>query len=422
MPAPGWSLGRRLAGRILVATGLAWVLVLAAGLAVMWHEMREVADKALTAEASHVAIWLAGDGEPPEAGGTATVRMRVGRPGAAPTEAPWPPLARDGAQEIDGWSVVRVTAPSGLWVEIGQEVALRRREFWEAARVWLIMTVPLLGLLLLVSVRTVRSALGPVATFAAAMDARRASDLSPLPDAGLPEELRPIPRALARYLSRIEALLGAERDFSANAAHELRTPLSVAAAQAQLLVEGRGGPKAAEAVRAAVGRLATTVDRLLELARAEAGTGRIGDRCDVLRVLRLLAAEAPPGRVRLDDADREALDVAADADAAELVFGNLLRNAVQHGTGPVRVTVGEGPSVEIANPVGPGAAFRPGRFARRPGSAGSGLGLAIAAATAERLGWELGFAIRDGVATARVSFPEAGLARGRAAAGPPRDA
>lgn len=412
MPASRWSLGRRLAGRMLIATGLAWGLVLAAGLAVMWHEMREIADNVLTAEARFVADSLAQGGAPPEPRETGAVRMRVSRPGAVPTEAPWPPLARDGAREIDGWSVVRVTAPTGLSVEIGQEVALRRHEFWEAARVWLFMTVPLLGLLLVVAVRTVRSALAPVATFAAAMDARRASDLSPLPDAGLPEELRPIPRALNRYLSRIEALLAAERDFSANAAHELRTPLSVAAAQAQLLVDGRGGPKAAEAVRAAVGRLATTVDRLLVLARAEAGIGRTGDRCDVLRVLRLLAAEAPPGMVRLDDGDREAVEVAADADAAELVFGNLLRNAWQHGTGPVRVTVrgtaGGGPSVEIANPVGPGAAFRHGRFARGPGSAGSGLGLAIAAATAERLGWELGLTMRDGMATARVRLPEAG--------------
>ena len=68
----------------------------------------------------------------------------------------------------------------------------------------------------------------------------------------------------------------------------------------------------------------------------------------------------------------------ADADAVALLLGNLLRNACEHGSGPVRVRVGPGATVEMANPVVPGAAFVEGRFASGPGSAGSGLGLAIA--------------------------------------------
>lgn len=155
---------------------------------------------------------------------------------------------------------------------------------------------------------------------------------------------------------------------------------------------------------ASVGRLAATVERLLDLARAEAGTVRPGETCDVVRVLRLLVAEAPAEQVLLDDGDVEEMAVTADTDSVALLLGNLLRNAREHGTGPVRVTLGPGATVAIANPVAPGAAFLVGRFATGAGSRGSGLGLAIARATANRFGWCLSLAIADGGATARVAF------------------
>jgi two-component system OmpR family sensor kinase len=413
-----WSLRRRLAGRILAATTIVWCLVLAAGLAVMKHEMREAAHEALQAQAQFVASLLeragpSADSDPADSDAAGplkseTVRMRAQFPGGPAGEAPWPALSADGVREVAGWLVARTTTPAGLAVELGRPLTLRSQEFWEAARVWLAMTVPLLAVLLLVVVRTLSGALAPVATFVAELDQRRASDLSSMQAEGLPEELRPIPRALDRYLVRIEGLLAAERDFSANAAHELRTPLAVAAAQAQIIAEGRGGPRAARAVVAAVAKVTALVERLLELARAEAGIGREGDRCDLLRVLRLLIADLPGCAILLDDGDLEVIEVAADPDAVALVLGNLLRNACEHGMGPVRVTVGPAPSVEIANPVAPGSAFREGRFARGAGSRGSGLGLGIARTTVDRLGWELDLVIRDGAAIARVNFPGCG--------------
>lgn len=401
----GWSLGGRLARRILLVVGVAWCGILAAGLAVMWHEMGEIADEALVTQAQSLA-GLAGAGRPAATSleGARGIRVRVIAPGEAPPAAPWPPLDADGRRTLGAWTVVRATAPSGAVVEVGRGGEHQRKEFWEAARVWLLATVPLLGLLLVVVVWSVRSALAPVTAFAAAMDGRRAADLSPMPNAELPAELLPIPRALDRYLARIEALLQAEREFSANAAHELRTPLAVASAQAQLIAEGRAGPEAAGAVVAAIGRLTATVERLLELARAEAGASRPGEHCDLVRVLRLIVADAPAGEVRFDDGDIEAFEVAADADSVALLLGNLLRNARAHGTGPVRVTLRPGGAVTIANPVAPGAAFVEGRFATGPGSRGSGLGLAIARATANRFGWGLALAVADGMATARVSF------------------
>ncbi|TPE50144.1 histidine kinase dimerization/phospho-acceptor domain-containing protein [Amaricoccus solimangrovi] len=398
----GWSLGGRLARRILIGAGLVWTIVLGVALAVMWHEMGEFADDALGLKA-RVALAALERGIPPEPEDDET-RARLERPGAAATPAPWPPLAADGFAEVGGWAVARRSGPDGFAVEIGQTLGERRDDFLEAARVWLLLTVPLLLTLGPLVVLTVRGAMAPVVGFAAGMERRRASDLSPTPEAGLPVELLPIPRALNRYLSRIDGLLRSERAFSANAAHEIRTPLAVVAAEARLIADGRAGPGAAPAILEAVDRLRVTVDRLLELARAETLIGQPGEGCDLARVLTLLVREAPAGRVRFDDGDIETLPIEADAEAAAIVLGNLLRNAVEHGAGAVRVALRPGPRVEIANEVAPGARFHEPRRALGAGSSGSGLGLSIARAIAERYGWRLDLTLEDGRAVATLDL------------------
>lgn len=200
---------------MLRVAGLAWCAILAVGRTVMRHEMAEIADAVLAAEARTVAALVAGAGAAPAGlGGDHGPRLRITLPGAPPPDAPWPPPAADGRQRIGDWTVVRVTAPGGAVVEVGEDGERRRDDYREAAWVWLLATVPLLGLLLLVIVWSVRGVLAPVTHFAAAMDARPAADPSPVPSAGLPSELQPIPRALDRYLARIEALVRAERATS----------------------------------------------------------------------------------------------------------------------------------------------------------------------------------------------------------------
>ena len=413
----GWSLRGRLARRTLLATGLVWCLVLAAGLGVMSHEMGEIADDGLSQQADTIARLVEQTGLVPEAGTPPGAAVRIVVPGHPAPPSPWPPLTADGVQSAGHWTVARVSTPGGITVEVGEDGSKRREDFGEAARVWLLLTVPLLGLMLVVVLATVRNALAPVATFAAAMERRRAADLSPTSGAGLPRELLPIPRAMNGYLARIEALIAAERDFSANAAHELRTPLAVASAQAQLIARGRAGPKAAEAVVAALSRLGRTVERLLELARAE--SGRTADRADVVRVVRLLVADYPEGRIRLDDGDIETMEVAADADSLALLVGNLLRNAVEHGTGPVDVVLSSSRCLEIRNPVPPGAAFLEERLEAGPRSTGSGLGLAIARAVADRFDWTLDLAVREEIAVARLCLREVAPGASRPGRGSP---
>ncbi|MGD9863938.1 MAG: sensor histidine kinase N-terminal domain-containing protein, partial [Pseudodonghicola sp.] len=85
----------------------------------------------------------------------------------------------------------------------------------------------------------VRASLAPLRRFRGALAARNvrdlSPDLSPVPAPGLPVEIAPVAETLNDLLARLKAAFEAERSFAANAAHELRTPLAGAIAQAQRL-------------------------------------------------------------------------------------------------------------------------------------------------------------------------------------------
>jgi len=414
MTRAGWSLTGRLSRRILASVAVTWMFALAIGLYVLWHEMDELLDETLASEAQMLLTMLAHAptqdeplaGLPPQST-RQSVRV-TGVPGA-PRNAPWPPLAADGARKLDQWHVVRVSdAETGIALELGQSTGWRWEEFRDSGRAFLALMLPLLGLVLWVVRTTTRRGLAPARSFARTMETRSADDLAPIPEAGLPRELKPILQALNGYLARIDALLQAERHFAAHAAHELRTPLAVASSQAQLLRRGEAGPEATKAIGGALDRLSATVERLLQLSRAEAGIAAARQPVDLVRICRLVMDEASPlsggRRLIFDDGDAERAEVASDPDALAILLRNLIGNAIGHGTGDVRVRLSPGPAVEIRNRVAPGAAFRHGRFDKGPDSQGSGLGLTIAETIAGQLGARLDFAMADGAATVTLHF------------------
>ena len=96
----------------------------------------------------------------------------------------------------------------------------------------LLVVIPLA---LLAIILAVRASLAPLRRFRERLEARNASDLSPVPADDLPSEISPVARTLNGVLDRLKAAFDAERSFAANAAHELRTPLAGAIAQAQRL-------------------------------------------------------------------------------------------------------------------------------------------------------------------------------------------
>lgn len=145
--------------------------------------------------------------------------------------------------------------------------------------------------------------------------------------------------ALNGYLQRIQTQIEAERQSATHAAHELRTPLAVASAQAQLIATGAGDAGAARKMSAALDRLGRIAERLSQLSRAKLQfDGPAG--CDLVRIIRIVLAEQPEASVIFVDADLEAAPVAVHPDAIALLVGNALRNAIEHGTGGVPLWLG----------------------------------------------------------------------------------
>lgn len=264
------------------------------------------------------------------------------------------------------------------------------------------LALPLLIVLpvaLLAIVLAVRASLDPLRRFRERLAARGARDLSQLPLDDLPPEVAPVADTLNDLLARLAAAFEAERSFAANAAHELRTPLAGAIAQAQRLqAETRDAAAQARAadIEATLKRLTRLSERLMQLARAEGGRLRLDHASDLRRVARILTDELarqasagrlvlvlPPGPVMSD----------LDPDVFAILLRNLVENALRHGTDgtPIEVSLSREGVLTVANdgPVVPSEALSRlvDRFERAGTQAeGSGLGLAIVQAIAQRIG------------------------------------
>lgn len=252
---------------------------------------------------------------------------------------------------------------------------------------------------LLAIVLAVRASLAPLRQFRDRLSARGERDLSPVASEGLPTEIAPLAETMNGLLGRLDAAFAAERSFAANAAHELRTPLAGAIAQAQRLqAETRDADARARAaeIEATLKRLTRLSERLLQLARAEGGRLRRDVAADLRPVARLivddLARGAEPGRILLALPD-SAIMSDLDPDAFAIVLRNLIENALRHGQAeaPVEVSLATDGTLIVANdgPVVPAEdlARLTHRFERaRSDREGSGLGLAIVATIAERSG------------------------------------
>jgi two-component system OmpR family sensor kinase len=260
----------------------------------------------------------------------------------------------------------------------------------------LLLVIPLS---LAVIIAAVRLGFRPVLRLRDALAVRGARDLSPIAAADLPSEVSPIAAAVNQLLGRLQQAFDAERSFAANAAHELRTPLAGAIAQAQRLqaetTDLRAGQRAAE-IEKTLKRLTRLSEKLMQLARAEGGRLRTGRPTDLRPVLSLVVADF----ARLLGADRITLDMPdipvlsdIDPDAFGILSRNLIENAVKHGvpSAPVTVNLTTGGRFSVANDgpvIAPDTLSRlTARFERGVGSGdGSGLGLAIVRTIAERVG------------------------------------
>jgi two-component system OmpR family sensor kinase len=255
----------------------------------------------------------------------------------------------------------------------------------------LLVVIPLSLAAILVAVRL---SLGPVRRLRAALAARGPRDLSALPETGLPSEVAPIAAAVNQLLGRLGAAFEAERSFAANAAHEMRTPVAGAIAQAQRLQSETRDPEAARRgaeIEAALKRMTRLSEKMMQLARAEGGRLRTGTARDLRPILRLVVQDFARMADRIDLTLVETSVLSdIDPDIFGILCRNLIENALKHGTAGTRVAVAFS-AAGVLRVVNDCPAIPPDtlarlttRFERGSGAEGSGLGLTIVSTVADR--------------------------------------
>jgi len=326
--------------------------------------------------------------------------------------------AGDGAWRVysalQGNTVVQVAQPLSARRQVAADTALK-------TVAPLLLLFPFLGTLIWV---TVGSGLTPVKRVAAEVESRDANALTPIPDADLPQEIRPLTHALNNLLGRLDHTLDVQRAFVADAAHELRTPLTALKLQIQLAERA-----ADEAERkAAFGELKQgferaihVVQQLLTLARQEPGASTGAkqpvDLSALARgVLAELAAAAQAKRIDLGIQQDAQAVVPGDPDALRILLNNLTENAISYtpegGKIDISLHAGEDAAVIDVQDSGPGIppaelARVFDRFYRVPGTQapGSGLGLSIVRQIAEAHGAEVTLKNTGHGLRASVRFP-----------------
>lgn len=239
----------------------------------------------------------------------------------------------------------------------------------------------------------------PLRAFREQLETRSEKDLGPVASDDLPSELAPLAVTLNALLERLRAAFEAERSLATNTAHELRTPLAGAIAQAQRIrketTEPHIGQRGAD-IEATLKRLTARAERLMQLARAEGSRLRLERTSDLRAALRAvvddLRRSVPYESIILSlPATPVMSDI--DPDAAGILCRNLIDNALRYGkaSSPVAVTLDSDGLLTVSNegPVVPPEimAKLAGRFERGGTSArGSGIGLSIVSTIADRIG------------------------------------
>lgn len=320
-------------------------------------------------------------------------------------------------------------------VQVAQDLAVRRNMAGNLALRTLGPIAVMMPILMLVVWWVVSGSLEPVARVRSQVASRQADDLSPVSDAGLPDEVQPLVQELNLLFGRVRTAFDAQQSFVADAAHELRTPLAALRLQAQSLDRA----DTLDARKLAVSRLTAGIDRatrlveqLLVLARQEAtaAAGTVARPVDLADLARRtvadLAGVAAAKGVDVGIHHADPATVEGQPDALHILLRNLVDNAVKYtpagGTADISVrndTGKDGCTVTVTvEDSGPGIPPEErervfDRFYRVAGSeaAGSGLGLAIIKAIAERHGatLALGQSERLGGLSATVCFQEASM-------------
>ncbi len=424
---------------------LFWLAAIGLGVVIMREEFDEIFDSALEETAERLlAIILEGGqpglserGEaalqPPASGGRQylvyQLRLADGRVAFRSKDAPEQPFEaplRAGFHDTARDRLYTAASADGrFFLQVADRFSHRREAVRESAVTMLLPLALLLPVAFLALWLIARRAVTPIGALRAAISEKDGGNLSPVDAADLPRELKPIAHSVNLLLQRLRAALDAEREFTANSAHELRTPVAGALAQTQRLLaelpEGAAKARASN-IESALVRLGRISEKLLQLARADAGLGVTAVRSDLRPVLDMIVRDyqrsgEAAGRLVCTDSPSASLVRNVDIDAFGIVMRNLIENAILHGDpdGLVAVSVEDDGCIRVVNdgpPVTTGMLpLLTQRFQRADSRAnGTGLGLPIAEKILRQMGGSLQLFSpipgREGGFEARVTLPD----------------
>jgi two-component system OmpR family sensor kinase len=308
---------------------------------------------------------------------------------------------KDGLQTaIYKGQAVRValrTRPDGSRFAVVQPTAVRDDTAGDVAFRTLLPIAALIPFMLLVTAFVITHSLRPMIRLAGDLDRRRGDDMTPLPLKGTPSEIDPFIISINGLLARMQMLIEQQRRFVADAAHELRTPITALGLQAENL-DSVALPKAARerviALKQGMHRTRHLLEQLLALARHQAVASSpvelpLASLDHVAKeVVADLSAEAVGHGIDLGFALVEPLTVRGEPVMLAAIIRNLLDNALRFtprsGTIDVGIYREDDTAILQVDDSGPGIPpndidriFEPFFRGSRPGGEGAGLGLSI---------------------------------------------
>lgn len=424
------SLQRRLSLALVVSIGAVALVAGVFSFAAAYDEARELQDDVLREVAQVVSAQrLAPVPVPPDAhfkehdDGSRVIVQRLGQADASGRSVdeggtlPIPTTLADGLHTLDlageSFRVLVRTTAAGERIAVAQESDMRDEMAFNSALRTLLPFLVLVPVLLLLVAHLVRTMFRPITTLAHDVDRRGEQDLQPMAIDALPAEVRPFVAAINRLLARVAQAMAGQQRFVADAAHELRSPLTALSLQAERLAQADLSSVARErltTLQTGIERGRQLIDQLLALARAQSAEAVPPRPVSVQTIFRRVLEDLMPlaAARKIDigvDGPQDAKLAVAEHDLYTLVR-NLADNAIRYTPVGGRVDLSiraTAAAIEVeVRDTGPGIPpaereriFDP--FYRAPGAeeVGSGLGLSIVRAIAERIGATVGVAFAD---------------------------
>ena len=332
-----------------------------------------------------------------------------------------PFLSRSGLSRVNiggqEWHLYTIVLEDGI-VQAAQRDSARQALARESSSKLVLPTVAMLAILAMLLTLALTRGLAPLSLAAAEVTARSVETLHPIALSTQPVELHLLVGAINDLMARLGSALALQRHFLADAAHELRTPITALKLQLQLLERASDAGQRAAAqneLRAGIERAQQLIEQLLQLSRLAPETPALRrkpvDLADLVRsTVSAFSARADAQQIDLGAVLEGAPVVNADTQQLAILLNNLVDNALRHTPRGGRIDVGvslrDGKPCITVNDSGPGIpeserALVFDRFYRGSTSQsvahangradnghhrGSGLGLAIVRAVADRHG------------------------------------